>query len=82
MAPLSSALMSVADDDDDLAQSALYKIVHILLPFGQSDLKVKMELAQRPVILRKPFARIHPMTYRDTHARLQQALCACCASCH
>ena len=44
LAPLSSALMSVADDDDDLAQSALYKIVHILLPFGQSDLNVKMAL--------------------------------------
>lgn len=50
--PLSSALLAVADDDDELAQSALYKIVHILLIFAQSDLKVKTELAQRSVALR------------------------------
>ena len=63
--------MSVADDDDDLAQSALYKIVHILLPFGQSDLKVKMELAQRPIILRE-FLKIapHSKTCFHAHARL------------
>lgn len=51
--PLSSAMLAVANDDDELAQSALNKIVHILLIFAQSDLKVKMELAQRPIALRK-----------------------------
>lgn len=51
--PLSSALLAVAGDDDDLAQSALNKIVHILLIFSQSDLKVKMELAQRAIALRE-----------------------------
>lgn len=51
--PLSSAMLAVADDDDELAQSALNKIVYILLIFAQSDLKVKMELAQRPIALRE-----------------------------
>lgn len=56
--PLSSALLAVADDADELAQSAMNKIVHILLLFSQSDLKVKMELAQRPIALRKAFSQL------------------------
>lgn len=51
--PLSGALLAVAGDEDDLAQSALFKIMHILLIFSQSDLKVKLELAQRPIALRE-----------------------------
>jgi len=51
--PLSTALSAVADDQDELAQSAMHKIAHVFLLFAQSDLKVKMELAQRPVILRE-----------------------------
>lgn len=58
--PLSSALLAVADDEDELAQSALNKIVHILLVFSQSDLKVKMELAQRPIALRKCLLKLEP----------------------
>ncbi|KAM0746355.1 kinase-like protein [Meredithblackwellia eburnea MCA 4105] len=50
--PLAAALMHVAKDDDDLAESAKAKIVHILLVFAQSDKKVKEALATRAVILR------------------------------
>ena len=50
--PLSTALSAVAEDNDDLAQSALQKIAHILQLFSQSDLKVKMDFAQRPILLR------------------------------
>lgn len=51
--PLASALLSMAGDDDDLAASALQKVVQIFLLFSQSDLKVKMELAQRATVLRE-----------------------------
>ena len=51
--PLSLALLAVAADEDELAQSALHKVVHILLIFSQSDLKIKLELAQRSVLLRE-----------------------------
>lgn len=51
--PLSSALLAVAADDDELAQSALHKITHVLMLFSQSDLRVKMVLAHRPIALRK-----------------------------
>ncbi|GAA5885013.1 hypothetical protein JCM16303_006517 [Sporobolomyces ruberrimus] len=50
--PLSSALMSVCRDDDDLAESAKVKIVDILLLFAQSDHKVKHALATRANSLR------------------------------
>ncbi|GAA5977680.1 hypothetical protein JCM11641_001376 [Rhodosporidiobolus odoratus] len=50
--PLSSALMHVCGDDDDLAESAKVKIVHVLLLFAQSDHKVKEAMARRTVALR------------------------------
>nr|CRX79037.1 hypothetical protein ls5930a1_00083 [Leucosporidium scottii] len=50
--PLSSALISVAVDDDDLAESAKAKIVGIFLLFSQSDRKVKEAMARRTVVLR------------------------------
>lgn len=51
--PLSSALFATAHDDDDLAQSALSKIVHIFLLFAQSDLRVKEGLAKASIVSRK-----------------------------
>ncbi|GAA5904546.1 serine/threonine-protein kinase [Sporobolomyces salmoneus] len=50
--PLSSALISVCGDDDDLAESAKVKIVQILLLFAQSDHKVKQAMATRAISLR------------------------------
>ncbi|GAA5871422.1 hypothetical protein JCM8547_002661 [Rhodosporidiobolus lusitaniae] len=50
--PLSSALLNVCGDDDDLADSAKAKIVHILLLFAQSDHKVKEAMARRTIVLR------------------------------
>ncbi|GAA6044474.1 hypothetical protein JCM8097_000899, partial [Rhodosporidiobolus ruineniae] len=50
--PLSSALLHVCGDDDDLAESAKAKIVQILLLFAQSDHKVKEAMARRTIALR------------------------------
>ncbi|KAK4699243.1 hypothetical protein P7C70_g7019, partial [Phenoliferia sp. Uapishka_3] len=50
--PLSSALLHVAKDDDDLAESAKAKIIHIFLFFAQSDRKVKEAMSTRAVVLR------------------------------
>ncbi|GAA5906712.1 hypothetical protein JCM6882_003280 [Rhodosporidiobolus microsporus] len=50
--PLSTALLNVCGDDDDLAESAKAKIVHILLLFAQSDHKVKEAMARRTTALR------------------------------
>ncbi|GAA6017250.1 hypothetical protein JCM10207_003660 [Rhodosporidiobolus poonsookiae] len=50
--PLSTALLHVCEDDDDLAESAKAKIVHILLLFAQSDHKVKEAMARRTTALR------------------------------
>ncbi|GAA5841123.1 hypothetical protein JCM11251_008023 [Rhodosporidiobolus azoricus] len=50
--PLSAALLNVCGDDDDLAESAKAKIVHILLLFAQSDHKVKEAMARRTTALR------------------------------
>lgn len=58
--PLSGALLAVASDEDELAQSALHKIVHILLVFSQSELKIKLELAQRSVLLRESLQLFMP----------------------
>lgn len=51
--PLSSALLSVSKDDDDLAESAKAKIINIFLLFAQSDRKVKEAMANRVVVLRE-----------------------------
>ncbi|GAA6064463.1 hypothetical protein JCM10212_002126 [Sporobolomyces blumeae] len=50
--PLSSALLSVCGDPDDLAESAKAKIVNILLLFAQSDHKVKELMTSRATTLR------------------------------
>ncbi|GAA6014456.1 hypothetical protein JCM11491_007060 [Sporobolomyces phaffii] len=50
--PLTSALVGVCGDDDDLAESAKAKIFNILLLFAQSDHKVKQALATRANSLR------------------------------
>ncbi|KAK4046298.1 Protein kinase of the Mitotic Exit Network [Microbotryomycetes sp. JL201] len=50
--PLSSALLSVVADPDDLAESAKAKIVGILHLFSQADAKMKEKMATRPVVLR------------------------------
>ncbi|GAA5892422.1 hypothetical protein JCM5296_003594 [Sporobolomyces johnsonii] len=50
--PLSSALLSVCNDDDDLAESAKVKIMNILLLFAQSDHKIKEAMASRATVLR------------------------------
>ncbi|BGP47541.1 Protein kinase of the Mitotic Exit Network [Rhodotorula kratochvilovae] len=50
--PLSTALLAVCGDGDDLAESAKAKIVHILLLFAQSDHKVKEAMARRAILLR------------------------------
>ncbi|KAK4057771.1 Protein kinase of the Mitotic Exit Network [Microbotryomycetes sp. JL221] len=50
--PLSSALLSVAADEDDLAESAKAKIVEILHLFSQSDAKIKEKIASRPIVLK------------------------------
>ncbi|GAA5843686.1 hypothetical protein JCM5353_001293 [Sporobolomyces roseus] len=50
--PLTSALIGVCGDDDDLAESAKAKIVNILLLFAQSDHKVKEALVTRSNALR------------------------------
>ncbi|GAA5958813.1 hypothetical protein JCM10213_006249 [Rhodosporidiobolus nylandii] len=50
--PLSTALLAVCGDNDDLAESAKAKIVHILLLFAQSDHKVKESMARRTTALR------------------------------
>ncbi|GAA5962208.1 hypothetical protein JCM3765_003898 [Sporobolomyces pararoseus] len=50
--PLSSALISVCGDEDDLAESAKAKIVNIFLLFAQSDHKIKQALATRSTSLR------------------------------
>jgi len=51
--PMTSALIGVCGDDDDLAESAKAKIVNILLLFAQSDHKVKEALVTRSNALRK-----------------------------
>ncbi|KAL8290145.1 hypothetical protein RQP46_003084 [Phenoliferia psychrophenolica] len=60
--PLSSALLQVAKDDDDLAESAKAKIIHILLIFAQSERKVKEAMSTRTVVLRlvKALAMLEP----------------------
>ncbi|KAI5479767.1 STE/STE11/cdc15 protein kinase [Pseudohyphozyma bogoriensis] len=50
--PLSNALLQVAKDDDDLAESAKVKIVHIFLIFAQADRKIKEAMCTRTIILR------------------------------
>ncbi|SCV70676.1 BQ2448_3438 [Microbotryum intermedium] len=50
--PLSSALLSVATDEDELAESARAKIVRIFLLFAQADHKIASAVAQRVVVLR------------------------------
>ncbi|KDE07893.1 STE/STE11/CDC15 protein kinase [Microbotryum lychnidis-dioicae p1A1 Lamole] len=50
--PLSSALISVATDQDELAESARAKIVRIFLLFAQADHKIASAVAQRVVVLR------------------------------
>ncbi|GAA5994677.1 uncharacterized protein JCM10292_002207 [Rhodotorula paludigena] len=50
--PLSSALLSLCGDEDELAQSAKVKIVHLFLLFAQSDYKVKEGMARRAIIVR------------------------------
>lgn len=45
--------MSVAEDDDELAQSAKVKVVAVLLGFTQADRKVKAAMATRTIILRR-----------------------------
>ncbi|GAA6058273.1 hypothetical protein JCM3770_004335 [Rhodotorula araucariae] len=50
--PLSTALLAVCGDGDDLAESAKAKIVHILLLFAQSDHKVKEAMARRAILVR------------------------------
>jgi hypothetical protein len=49
--PVSRALISSAEDKDELAESATSKIVTILILFSQSDFKVKEAMATRPVAL-------------------------------
>lgn len=51
--PLSHSFVSVLDDEDDLAQSAASKIAYVVLQFSQSDMRVRLELANRPVALRE-----------------------------
>ncbi|KAM0789064.1 hypothetical protein ACM66B_003127 [Microbotryomycetes sp. NB124-2] len=50
--PLSSSLISVVSDQDDLAESAKAKIVGILHLFSQADAKIKEQMATRLVVLR------------------------------
>ena len=68
LGPMSQALVKCAEDDDDLAESAKAKIVHILLLFAQSDLKVKEAIATRQVLLRR-----FPVSIRDTETPLTLA---------
>lgn len=51
--PLSEALLHVSRDDDDLAENAKGRIVHIFLLFSQADMKVKEIMLTRAIILRK-----------------------------
>lgn len=55
--PLSHALLHVANDDDDLAESAKAKIIHIFFIFVQSERKVKEVMATRAIVLRE-FSRL------------------------
>ncbi|CAH7667955.1 hypothetical protein PPACK8108_LOCUS2400 [Phakopsora pachyrhizi] len=50
--PLSEALLHVSHDDDDLAENAKGRIVHIFLLFSQADMKVKDIMLTRAIILR------------------------------
>lgn len=50
--PLSEALLHVSHDDDDLAENAKGRIVHIFLLFSQADMKVKEIMLTRAIILR------------------------------
>ncbi|KWU43305.1 kinase-like protein [Rhodotorula sp. JG-1b] len=50
--PLSTALLSLCGDDDELAISAKTKTVRLLLTLSQSDHKVKEAIAQRRIISR------------------------------
>ncbi|GAA6025978.1 hypothetical protein JCM8202_002188 [Rhodotorula sphaerocarpa] len=52
LGPLSSALLSLCEDTDELAVSARSKAVRILLVISQSDHKVKEAIAQRRVVSR------------------------------
>lgn len=51
--PLSTALLSLCGDDDELAISAKTKTVRLLLTLSQSDHKVKEAIAQRRIISRE-----------------------------
>jgi len=51
--PIAGALRHTCADDDDLAESAKAKIIHILLMFSQSDNRVKEAMGKRPIVLRK-----------------------------
>lgn len=50
--PLSEALLHVSHDDDDLAENAKGRIVHIFLLFSQADMRVKEIMLTRSIILR------------------------------
>ncbi|MBW0466232.1 hypothetical protein O181_005947 [Austropuccinia psidii MF-1] len=50
--PLSEALLHVSRDDDDLAENAKGRIVHIFLLFSQADMRVKAIMLTRGIILR------------------------------
>lgn len=51
--PLSEALLHVSHDDDDLAENAKGRIVHIFLLFSQADMRVKEIMLTRSIILRE-----------------------------
>lgn len=74
--PLSSALLHVAIDDDDLAESAKAKIVHIFLLFAQADRKVKEAMANRAVVLRGSFTLFSgpQVAHHDSLAGLVKAI--------
>lgn len=51
--PLTTALVSLCGDDDELAISAKVKTVRLLLTLSQSGHKVKEAIAQRRIISRE-----------------------------
>lgn len=69
--PLSNALLAVCADNDDLAESAKAKLVHIFLLVAQSDRKVKVAMASRTVVRR---ASLPAMDATDTCAGLVKSL--------
>ncbi|KAG0148073.1 hypothetical protein CROQUDRAFT_41983 [Cronartium quercuum f. sp. fusiforme G11] len=56
--PLSEALLHVSHDDDDLAENAKGRIVHIFLLFSQADMRVKEIMLTRSIILRKFYGNL------------------------